>query len=153
MNQILMKFIMVPVIAIILSFAAFLEVYGDDRIRLGFDDRIRLGFKGRVSMIFLGVLILAGYGLAVNTVNLVLRGLSHSEQWNLAGLLGIYVGFFASVSVLWDKRQLHEWYWNKIFAVIPTSVLIGLGLIIVGGVFIQWGSRIANLIRISIGRP
>ena len=60
------------------------------------------------------------YGLLVNSVN-----------WAFAKLLGVYVGFFALVSILFGKFVLGE--------TIPPSNWLGLALIILGGMVIQFG--------------
>lgn len=131
----------VLLIVVILFAGALMEVYGDDRIRLG--------YEGRWSFILIGAAVLAGYGLAVNLVNLALKYVFGSEQWTLSELLGIYVAFFAFVSVLWDKRGLHEWKLRQLFGSAPPRVWIGLAFIIVGGVIIQWGGKLWNLMRLN----
>jgi small multidrug resistance family-3 protein len=65
---------------------------------------------------------LAGYGLVVNSV-----------KWDFSKLLGVYVGFFALVSILFGKFILGE--------TIPPSTWWGLALIILGGMVIQFGRR------------
>ena len=131
----------VLLIVVILLAAALMEVYGDDRIRLGYD--------GSWSFILIGAAILAGYGLAVNAVNLALKYVFGSKQWTLSELLGIYVAFFAFVSVLWDKRSLHHWKLCRLFCSVPHRVWIGLAFIIVGGMIIQWGGKLWNLMRLN----
>jgi multidrug transporter EmrE-like cation transporter len=66
--------------------------------------------------------VLGGYGLVVNSA----RSLDFSK------LLGIYVAFFALVSILCGRYVFRE--------TIPNSTWIGLALIIVGGLVIQFGS-------------
>lgn len=131
----------VLLIVVILFAGALMEVYGDDRIRLG--------YEGRWSFILIGAAVLAGYGLAVNLVNLALKYVFGSKQWTLSELLGIYVAFFAFVSVLWDKRGLHEWKLRQLCSSAPPRVWIGLAFIIVGGVIIQWGGKLWNLMRLN----
>jgi drug/metabolite transporter (DMT)-like permease len=64
---------------------------------------------------------LACYGLVINSV-----------KWDFSKLLGVYVGFFALGSVLFGKFILQER--------IPRSTWLGLVLIILGGMVIQfWG--------------
>lgn len=131
----------VPLIVVILFAAALMEVYGVDKIRLG--------YEGRWSFILIGAAIMAGYGLAVNAVNLALKYVFGSEQWTLSELLGIYVAFFAFISVLWDKRDLHKWKWRQLCSSSPHRVWIGLAFIIVGGLIIQWGGKLWNLVRLN----
>jgi len=95
--------------------AAVLEVGGDAVVRRG----LRGGGAGWVGM---GCAVLAAYGLVVNSV-----------KWDLSKLLGVYVGFFALVSILCGKFILRE--------TIPSSTWLGLALIIVGGMVIQFGRR------------
>lgn len=62
--------------------AALLEVAGDAVVRCG--------LRGRnAGWILLGGAMLAAYGLVVNSV-----------KWDFSRLLGVYVGFFAALSVL-----------------------------------------------------
>jgi small multidrug resistance family-3 protein len=93
--------------------AAMLEVGGDALARRG--------LRGRsVGWILLGCAALACYGLVVNSV-----------KWDFSKLLGVYVGFFALVSILAGKFVLGE--------TIPPSTWLGLALIILGGMVIQFG--------------
>jgi small multidrug resistance family-3 protein len=95
--------------------AALLEVSGDAVIRRG--------LRGRSPVwILLGCAVLAGYGLAVNAV-----------KWEFSKLLGAYMAFFALVSILFGKLILRE--------TIPLSTWLGLVLIILGGMLIQFGRR------------
>ena len=66
--------------------------------------------------------MLALYGLMVNSV-----------RWDFSKLLGVYIGFFATVSVLFGGFVFRE---N-----VPATTWFGLGLIIVGGLVIQFGHR------------
>ena len=95
--------------------AAMLEVGGDAVVRHGLRG-------GRAGWILLGCSALAGYGLMVNSV-----------KWDFSRLLGVYVAFFALVSVLFGKLVLGE--------TIPASTWLGLALIVVGGMVIQFGRR------------
>jgi hypothetical protein len=135
------KLTAVLIIVALLFMAALMEVYGDDRIRLG--------YEGSWSLILIGVATLAGYGLAVNAVNLALKYGLGSEKWTLSKLLGIYVGFFALVSVLWEQRSSHQVEWRRLFASVPRPVWIGLAFIFVGGLIIQWGEKLWNLMRLD----
>jgi len=93
--------------------AAVLEVGGDALIRKG------LRSSGWAT-IAAGCIVLAFYGLMVNTVN-----------WDFSKLLGVYMALFATVSVLCDLLVFKE--------TVPTSTWAGLALIIVGGLVIQFG--------------
>lgn len=93
--------------------AAILEAGGDLVVRRGLRAR-------SAAWILLGCGALACYGLLVNSVN-----------WDFSKLLGVYVGFFALVSILFGKFVLGE--------TIPPSTWLGLALIIIGGMVIQFG--------------
>jgi len=93
--------------------AAILEVGGDALIRKG------LRGSGW-TMIAAGCFALALYGLMVNTV-----------KWDFSKLLGVYVAFFATVSVLGGLLVFKE--------TVPSSTWVGLAFIIIGGLVIQFG--------------
>jgi small multidrug resistance family-3 protein len=95
--------------------AALLEVSGDAAIRRG--------LRGR-SLVFIlvGGLVLAGYGLMVNTI-----------KWDFSRLLGVYVAFFALVSILVGRLVFREQ--------VPPSTWCGLALIFAGALLIQFGRR------------
>lgn len=93
--------------------AAMLEVGGDFVVRRGLRAR-------SAAWILLGWGALGCYALLVNSVN-----------WDFSKLLGVYVGFFALVSILFGKYVLGE--------SIPPSTWLGLALIILGGMVIQFG--------------
>ena len=93
--------------------AALLEVGGDAIIRRGLRG-------GGVLWILVGGAMLASYGLVVNSV-----------KWDFSRLLGVYVAFFAAVSVLVGRIGFRE--------VVPPTTWFGLGLIILGGLVIQFG--------------
>jgi small multidrug resistance family-3 protein len=98
---------------LIFVIAAILEVGGDAVVRHG--------LRGRsAGWILLGCATLAGYGLVVNSV-----------KWDFSKLLGVYVGFFALGSILFGKFVLRE--------TIPCSTWLGLALILLGGLVIQFG--------------
>ena len=95
--------------------AALLEVSGDALVRRG--------LRGRAPLwILIGCAALALYGLLVNSV-----------RWDFSKLLGVYVAFFAAMSVLFGRFVFRE--------DVPASTWCGLGLIILGGVVIQFGRR------------
>jgi len=95
--------------------AAMMEVAGDAFIRRG--------LRGAGALIIaIGVLILGAYGILVNTV-----------RWDFSKLLGVYVAVFASASILVGRFYFKE--------AIPPSTWIGLAIIIVGSMVIQFGTR------------
>jgi len=93
--------------------AALLEVGGDAAVRRG------LRGSG-MAFIIAGFVVLGCYGLVVNSV-----------KWDFSKLIGVYVGFFALVSVLVGRIAFKE--------SVPATTWIGLVLIIVGGMVIQFG--------------
>ena len=93
--------------------AALLEVGGDAAVRRGLRG-------GGVAFILAGMMILGCYGLVVNSV-----------RWDFSKLLGVYVAFFALVSVLFGRIVFKE--------AVPLSTWLGLGLIMAGGMVIQFG--------------
>jgi small multidrug resistance family-3 protein len=102
-------------VCLVFLLAALLEVGGDAAIRGG--------LRGRnLILVLVGCAVLGGYGVMVNTV-----------KWDFSKLLGVYVGYFALVSVLFGRLVLRER--------IPASTWCGLALIIIGGLVIQWGRR------------
>jgi small multidrug resistance family-3 protein len=96
--------------------AAALEVGGDAVIRKGL-------WGNNLTLIGVGVVMLSFYGIAVNLV-----------RWDFSKLLGVYVAIFATVAVLYGRFIFKE---N-----IPPSTLLGLGVIILGGLIIQFGPGI-----------
>ena len=89
-------------------------------LEVGGDAMVRKGLRGAgLAFILLGMLMLGGYGILVNTV-----------KWDFSKLLGVYVAVFAAVSVLFGMIVFKE--------TIPLSTWIGLGLIISGGLVIQF---------------
>ena len=95
--------------------AALLEVGGDSVIRQG--------LRGKaVALVAAGFVMLGVYGVVVNTV-----------KWDFSRLLGVYVAVFAAASILWGRFVFKEH--------IPASTWVGLAIIIVGGLVIQFGQR------------
>jgi small multidrug resistance family-3 protein len=99
---------------LIFTAAALLEVGGDAVIRRGLRG-------GGLLLILAGFIVLGSYGLVVNIV-----------KWDFSKLLGVYVAVFAVVSVLFGRYIFKE--------SIPTSTWLGLAVIVVGGLIIQFGS-------------
>jgi drug/metabolite transporter superfamily protein YnfA len=95
--------------------AALLEVGGDAVVRRGLRG-------GGAAFIVAGFVALGCYGLVVNSV-----------KWDFSRLIGVYVAFFALVSVLVGRFGFKE--------SIPPSTWAGLVLIFVGGMVIQFGPR------------
>jgi len=95
--------------------AALLEVGGDATVRRA--------LRGK-SLFFIvaGMLMLGVYGVVVNTV-----------KWDFSKLLGVYVAFFATVSVLVGRFIFKE--------TVPVSTWLGLALIVAGGMIIQFGRQ------------
>ena len=111
-----MKGNMMPIVAwLVFVAAAVLEVGGDASIRKGLRG-------GGWLPIAAGCLMLGAYGLVVNLV-----------KWDFSRLLGVYVAVFAVVSVLFGRFLFHE--------SVPNSTWIGLGVIVIGGAVIQFGSH------------
>jgi len=101
-----------------LAFATFfisavLEVGGDAVVRKGLRG-------GSLAVIAVGCILLASYGVLVNTVT-----------WDFSKLLGVYIAFFAILSVLYGRFFFHE--------EVPLSTWIGCALIVAGGLVIQFG--------------
>ena len=94
--------------------AALLEVGGDAAIRRGLRG-------GGLLFIMAGFVVLGLYGLVVNT----------AKSCDFSKLLGVYVAVFALISVLCGRYIFKE--------VIPASTWIGLAIIIIGGLVIQFG--------------
>ncbi|MGO8749718.1 MAG: hypothetical protein ACLQNE_27495 [Thermoguttaceae bacterium] len=109
---------MTPLIWVAFVAAAVLEVGGDALIRKG------LRGSGW-AFIATGCVVLACYGLMVNTV-----------KWDFSKLLGVYVAVFAVVSVLCGLLAFKE--------TVPTSTWLGLGIIVAGGLVIQFGPYFAR---------
>jgi len=95
--------------------AAMLEVAGDAVIRKG------LRGSG-LAFIASGFVMLGGYGLVVNLL-----------QWDFSRLLGVYVAMFAVVSVLCGRFAFAD--------DVPASTWVGLAIIVVGGLVIQFGAE------------
>jgi len=99
--------------AVVLVGAAVLEVAGDALIRKG------LRGSG-VLVLGAGLVVLGGYGVAVNLLNV-----------DFSRLLGAYVGAFAAVSVLTG--------WLVFRDQVPPSTWVGLGVVLAGSLIIHLG--------------
>jgi len=95
-------------------------------LEVGGDALIRKGLRGSGwAFIVAGCVVLALYGLMVNTV-----------KWDFSKLLGVYVAVFAVVSVLCGLLAFKE--------TVPISTWLGLGIIVAGGLVIQFGPYCAR---------
>jgi len=104
-----------------LPFAAWLVFLGSALLEVGGDAVVRRGLRGaNVVIILAGGLMLACYGLLVNTVS-----------WDFSRLLGVYVAVFALVSVMCGRFVFGE--------SVPNSTWVGLAIIVAGGLVIQFG--------------
>jgi small multidrug resistance family-3 protein len=102
-------------------FVPWLVFLGAATLEVGGDAIIRHGLRGsRLAVALAGCAILAAYGLLVNSL-----------KWDFSKLLGVYVGFFACVSILAGRFLFHE--------KVPMSTWLGLGLVIAGCAIIQFG--------------
>lgn len=99
----------------VLAGAAILEVAGDAVVRKGLRGASLIG-------VCAGCVTLAAYGVVVNVI-----------KWDFSKLLGVYVAVFAVVAVLFGRVVFRE--------DVPTTTWLGLGVIIFGGLIIQFGSR------------
>ena len=95
--------------------AALLEISGDALIRKG------LRSSGLL-FIAVGILTLGGYGLIVNSV-----------KWEFSKLMGVYIAVFAMISILFGRLVFKE--------SIQWSTWLGLVVIVLGGLIIQFGQR------------
>jgi small multidrug resistance family-3 protein len=95
--------------------AGVLEVGGDAVVRRGLQ-------RGSPAIIVLGCALLGSYGVVVNSV-----------AWDFSKLLGVYVAFFALLSVLFGRYFFDEH--------VPASTWSGCALIAIGGLVIQFGSK------------
>ena len=95
--------------------AAILEVGGDAVVRKGLR-------ASSLIILLTGFFMLGCYGLVVNMV-----------KWDFSKLLGVYVAVFALISILFGRFAFQE--------EIPTVTRIGLIVIILGGLIIQFGNR------------
>jgi len=78
-----------------------------------------------MTIILVGCIMLGFYGIVVNTV-----------KWDFSKLLGVYISIFALVSILFGKFLFKENIGN--------STWIGLVIIIIGGMVIQFGEKYIN---------
>jgi drug/metabolite transporter superfamily protein YnfA len=98
--------------------SAFLEVGGDAVIRKGLQSR-------SILFVAFGGALLTAYGALVNTV-----------RWDFSRLLGVYVAVFAVVSICAGRFVFME--------SIPLATWVGLSLIVLGGLCIQFGPMLGH---------
>ncbi len=103
------------IVPLIFIAAALLEVGGDAVVRSGLRGSHPLA-------VALGCLLLAAYGVMVNLV-----------RWDFSRLLGVYVAVFAVISVCCGRFLFRE--------EVPAVAWLGLGLIVAGGLLIQFGTK------------
>jgi multidrug transporter EmrE-like cation transporter len=103
---------------------AWLIFVGAAALEVGGDAVVRKGLRGTsVATIVAGCLMLGGYGLVVNMV-----------KWDFSKLLGVYVAIFALISILAGRFLFGEQ--------VPVATWVGLGIIILGGLVIQFGASL-----------
>jgi drug/metabolite transporter superfamily protein YnfA len=106
-----------------MAYLAWLIFIGAAILEVGGDGVVRKGLRGgSLALILSGCAMLGCYGVVVNTV-----------KWDFSRLLGVYVSVFACVSVLSGRLIFKER--------IPTATWVGLAVIIVGGLIIQFGKK------------
>jgi drug/metabolite transporter (DMT)-like permease len=106
------------------SLLAWLIFVGAAALEVGGDAIVRKGLRGAGYFVIAGgCLMLGGYGLVVNMV-----------KWDFSKLLGVYVAVFALISVLAGRFLFGEQ--------VPVATWVGVGIIILGGLVIQFGSSL-----------
>jgi len=106
-----------------MAYLAWLIFIGAAILEVGGDAVVRKGLRGAgVIVILSGCALLGCYGIVVNTV-----------KWDFSRLLGVYVSVFACISVLFGRLIFKER--------IPNATWVGLAIIIVGGLIIQFGKK------------
>ena len=106
------------------NFLALLTFIGAAFLEVGGDAVVRKGLRGGGLLIILaGCIMLGCYGLAVNIV-----------KWDFSKLLGVYVAVFAVISTLFGRFMFHE--------KISPAVWIGVSIIALGGLMIQFGDSL-----------
>jgi drug/metabolite transporter superfamily protein YnfA len=106
-----------------MTYLAWLIFIGAAILEVGGDAVVRKGLRGSsLALILSGCAMLGCYGVVVNTV-----------KWDFSRLLGVYVSIFACVSVLFGHLIFKER--------IPNATWVGLAVIIVGGLIIQFGKK------------
>jgi drug/metabolite transporter superfamily protein YnfA len=106
-----------------LTYLAWLIFIGAAILEVGGDAVVRKGLRGSGLIVILtGAVMLGCYGVVVNMV-----------KWDFSKLLGVYVAIFALVSILFGRFVFKEH--------IPAATWIGLLVIVLGGMIIQFGEK------------
>jgi small multidrug resistance family-3 protein len=106
-----------------MRYLAWLIFIGAAILEIGGDAVVRKGLRGnKLIIIMIGCAMLGSYGVVVNMV-----------KWDFSKLLGVYVAFFALISILFGRFVFRE---N-----IPNTTWIGLMIIICGAMIIQFGNK------------
>ena len=106
-----------------MRYLTWLIFIGAAILEIGGDAVIRKGLRGnKLIIIMIGCAMLGSYGVVVNMV-----------KWDFSKLLGVYVAFFALISILFGRFVFRE---N-----IPNTTWIGLMIIICGAMIIQFGNK------------
>jgi small multidrug resistance family-3 protein len=109
------------------SYVAWIIFIGAAILEVGGDAVVRKGLRGsNLIIIMTGCSMLGAYGVVVNTVN-----------WDFSKLLGVYVAIFALISILFGRFVFKE---N-----IPNITWVGLMIIILGALIIQFGPAKINV--------
>ena len=107
-----------------MTYLAWIVFIAAALLEVGGDAVVRKGLRGSgLAILLLGFVMLGCYGIVVNMV-----------RWDFSRLLGVYVAVFALTSILFGRFVFKE--------TIPAATWIGLGVILCGGMIIQFGSRI-----------
>jgi small multidrug resistance family-3 protein len=106
-----------------MAYWVWLIFIGAAVLEVGGDAVVRKGLRGNsLIIIMIGCAMLGSYGVVVNTL-----------KWNFSKLFGVYVAFFALISILSGRFVFRE---N-----IPNTTWIGLMIIICGAMIIQFGNK------------
>ena len=107
-----------------MTYIAWLVFIGAAILEVGGDAVVRQGLRGSgLLFILTGCVMLGCYGLVVNLV-----------RWDFSKLLGVYVAIFALIRLLFGRFVFRE--------SVPMATWIGLSVIILGGMIIQFGDQI-----------
>ena len=107
-----------------MKYLAWFIFIGAAVLEVGGDAVIRKGLRGsNLVIIVLGCVMLAAYGVIVNSV-----------KWDFSKLLSVYVAVFALISILFGRLVFKE---N-----IQNTTWLGLIVIISGALIIQFGNKL-----------
>jgi len=106
-----------------MTYLAWAVFVGAAILEVGGDAVVRKGLRGSsLAVLLVGCAVLGSYGVVVNIV-----------KWDFSKLLGVYVAVFAAVSVLFGRLAFREH--------VPAATWIGLAVIVLGAMIIQFGNR------------